>query len=328
MASETVVAVFNTADEAQNAIRALEATGVPSTAIQHYRRDENTSYADESSTGDSVTGDSVTGGARQGFWSWLLGEEGGYQDHRTVYERTYESGGTVVTVIVPQDQVDRVVSTLEAHNPVDLDERASQYSSTGTTATTGVGLGAGATGSTVATDRTGSGAEQVVQLAEENLQVGKRTVDKGAARVRRYVVERPVEEQIRLRNETVSVQRRPVSGSATVATDAFTDKVVEVKETAEEAVVSKTARVVEEVVIGKEATERTETVRDTVRREEVEVDDAARSASSVSGGTSGTSSGTRGTGTSGTGTSGTGAGGAGLGTGTGTAGSGTGTRKP
>jgi len=36
-------------------------------------------------------------------------------------------------------------------------------------------------------------------------------------------------------------------------------------------VVAKTARVVEEVVVGRETTERTETVKDTVRREEVEV---------------------------------------------------------
>ena len=59
--------------------------------------------------------------------------------------------------------------------------------------------------------------------------------------------------------------RRPI-------TDAdFTDKVVEMTETSEEAVVSKAARVREEVVIHKEATERTETVRDTVRREDVEI---------------------------------------------------------
>ena len=41
--------------------------------------------------------------------------------------------------------------------------------------------------------------------------------------------------------------------------------------TAEEPVVAKTAHVVEEVVVGREATERTETVKDTVRREEVDV---------------------------------------------------------
>ena len=101
-----------------------------------------------------------------------------------------------------------------------------------------------------------------------------------------------MEEQVRLRDETVSIERRPVSGSATVAPDAFTEKTIEVAETAEEAVVAKTARVKEEVVIKKDATERVETVRDTVRGEEVEVDHGTdkvggQAASSTSTGTSG-----------------------------------------
>jgi uncharacterized protein (TIGR02271 family) len=74
-----------------------------------------------------------------------------------------------------------------------------------------------------------------------------------------------------LRDETVSVERRPVADARPVTNADFTDKVVEVAETAEEAVVSKTARVKEEVVIHKEAAERTETIRDTVRREDVEI---------------------------------------------------------
>ena len=51
----------------------------------------------------------------------------------------------------------------------------------------------------------------------------------------------------------------------------FEERTVEVRETEEVPVVGKTARVVEEIAIRKEATERTETVKDTVRREEVEV---------------------------------------------------------
>jgi stress response protein YsnF len=89
--------------------------------------------------------------------------------------------------------------------------------------------------------------------------------------VRRYVVEKPVQEQVTLRDETVSVERRPVAEGRPVTNPDFTDKVVEVTENAEEAVVSKAARIKEEVVIRKEATERTETVRDSVRREDVEI---------------------------------------------------------
>jgi len=62
-----------------------------------------------------------------------------------------------------------------------------------------------------------------------------------------------------------------VTGTATVGADAFADKSIEMTQTSEEAVVGKTARVVEEVVLQKGSTERVETVRDTVRKEEVEV---------------------------------------------------------
>jgi uncharacterized protein (TIGR02271 family) len=117
-----------------------------------------------------------------------------------------------------------------------------------------------------------AGETEAIPLTEETLSVGKRAINRGTTRIRRYVVETPVEENVSLRDETVSVERRPVAGShpLTGAPD-FSDKVVEVTETAEEAVVSKTARVKEEVVIHKEATERSETVRDTVRREDVEI---------------------------------------------------------
>jgi uncharacterized protein (TIGR02271 family) len=114
--------------------------------------------------------------------------------------------------------------------------------------------------------------EQVIPLSEEQLDVGKRTVDRGTTRVRRYVVEKPVEENVTLRGERMTVERRqPIETTTAPGMGAFEERVVEVREAAEEPVVAKTARVVEEVVIGREATERTETVKDTVRREEVEV---------------------------------------------------------
>ena len=119
-----------------------------------------------------------------------------------------------------------------------------------------------------------SGQEEVIPLAEENIEVGKRMVDHGTTRIRRYVVETPVEREVTLRGERVSIEhRQPVETS--VPGHAFEERTVEVHETEEVPVVEKTARVVEEVAIRKEETERTETVRDTARREEVEVTDNA-----------------------------------------------------
>ena len=163
---------------------------------------------------------------------------------------------------------------------------------TGTTAGTTSGMGTG-TERTVETDATrrtadlgadrplgteraaGTGQEEHIPIIEEQINVGKRTVERGAVRVRSYVIETPVEEQVRLRDETVTVERRPVDRPAgDIPPDAFRERTIEVTETDEEPVVEKAARIREEVVIRKEAEERAQTISDTVRRTEVEIDDA------------------------------------------------------
>jgi uncharacterized protein (TIGR02271 family) len=112
----------------------------------------------------------------------------------------------------------------------------------------------------------------VVPVVEEELRVGKREVEGGGVRVRTRVVERPVEEAVRLREERVNVERRPVNRPVSEADlNAFREGTFELRERSEEAVVDKKARVVEEVAINKEVGERTETVRDTVRSTDVDV---------------------------------------------------------
>jgi uncharacterized protein (TIGR02271 family) len=114
----------------------------------------------------------------------------------------------------------------------------------------------------------------VIPIVEEQLRVGKRLVNRGRVRVRTYVVETPVEETVTLRDESVSVERRPVTRElADVPADAFREREIEVTETDEEAVVSKQARVVEEVVVRKDVATDNRVVRDTVRRTEVEIED-------------------------------------------------------
>ena len=128
------------------------------------------------------------------------------------------------------------------------------------------------TGTTQATTRTGNQGEKVIPVVEEELQVGKRAVERGGVQVNVGVNEKPVEEQVNLREERVRVERRPVDREATNAdAAAFKEGTFEVREMAEQPVVNKQARVVEEVVVGKDVQERTETVRDTVRRTDVNV---------------------------------------------------------
>ncbi len=113
--------------------------------------------------------------------------------------------------------------------------------------------------------------EIVLPIVEEELRIGKRTVERGAANIRTNVTERPVEETVNLREERVTVERHAVDRPVGDAPNAFKEGTIEITEMAEVPVVSKQAHVVEEVVIGKEATERQETVRDTVKRTEVDV---------------------------------------------------------
>jgi stress response protein YsnF len=91
--------------------------------------------------------------------------------------------------------------------------------------------------------------------------------------VQKRVSEIPVEEDVTLREERVNVNRRPADytfhGSDA---EAFQESVVEIREAYEELILNKKARVVEEVVINKEVDEHTETVRETLRKTEVEVE--------------------------------------------------------
>jgi uncharacterized protein (TIGR02271 family) len=112
-----------------------------------------------------------------------------------------------------------------------------------------------------------------IPVVKEDLNVSKREVDRGGARVRSRIIDRPVEEKVRLREEHVVVNRHPADREITDADmKNFRPGEMEITERAEVPVVGKEARVVEEVEIGKNVTEREETVRDTVRSTDVDVE--------------------------------------------------------
>jgi uncharacterized protein (TIGR02271 family) len=117
-----------------------------------------------------------------------------------------------------------------------------------------------------------------VPVVHEELHVGKRTVQRGGVRIFNRVVDQPVEEKVVLREEKVLVDRRPANRPATEAEMRAQDEVIEVRAMAEEPVIGKRARVVEEITVGKETRERTENIRDTVRRSDVNIEqlDASR----------------------------------------------------
>lgn len=122
----------------------------------------------------------------------------------------------------------------------------------------------------------------VIPVVEEELSVGKRTVNRGGVRVYRHIVETPVEETVNLREDHITVARSPVNRAVTEQDLTFQgERTIELTETAEKAVISKSARVVEEVRVGKEVTEHSERIHDSVRKTEVDVEQVAAGAAST-----------------------------------------------
>ena len=121
--------------------------------------------------------------------------------------------------------------------------------------------------------------ETPIPVASEELRIGKREVARGGARLRAFTRETPVEEQVSLREEIIDVESRPSERrlDESELEGLFKERVIEIAQMREEPVVTKEAFVREEVIVRKRVDERTETIRDTVRHTEVEVEDLAPS---------------------------------------------------
>jgi uncharacterized protein (TIGR02271 family) len=245
-------------------------------------------------------------GAAVGGLVGALTEAGVPEEQAGYYAEGVRRGSTLVTVEVPDHRVDEVVRVMDRFHPIDINQRASNWRQEGWTGFHAdddtIGTTAAAQGRTTNGINAGNGSrrddaytstqtnqartraatqnfdddnddDNTFEVVEEDLNVGKRQVEQGGVRLRTHVEEKPVEEQVQLREERVNVERRPVDRPANAADfQAFKEGTVEVKATSEEPVVEKRARVVEEVVVNKDVQERTETVRDTVRRKDVEVE--------------------------------------------------------
>ena len=229
-----------------------------------------------------------------GFFASLFGMD---DDDETRRRRdnytTVAARHSVVTVhTVDAEEAERAADILDDAGAIDVDEQAEQYRggthagyntpvadrlTSAPSGSTGVAmLGDDMTDTKnwmITSDDQATNGDQTIEVIEENMEVGKRTVETGGVNLRSRIVECPVEESVRLREERVQVVRNPVNRTATTADlDAFKESQFELVEHAEVADVSKTANVVEAISINKAVTERNETIRDTVRRKEVDVE--------------------------------------------------------
>ena len=250
MSTRTITALYGARPAAEAAKGRLTALGLDDGSVDIH---DQGSTAAASGTADQ---------AQPGVLDGLKHLFGHHEDAHT-YAEGVTRGHVLLTARIDDSRTDEAIRLLDESGALDVDELQTAWKGEGLAAPAGnAGHAAGAA----------AARDEAIPIVQERLVVGKREVERGGVRVRSYVVETPVSEQVALREETVSIERRPVDRALTGAEDAFRDRTVEMTETAEEAVVAKTATIKEELTIRKDVSQRTEEVNDTVRHTEVEVE--------------------------------------------------------
>lgn len=307
----TVVGLFDNMEDANRAATELETRGIRRNEISLIASNEAGKYADYSSgtgeVGKGIAGGAGAGAAIGGGLGLLAGltalaipgfgpviaagpiaaaltgagigaaaggligglsNAGVSEEDAHLYEEGVRRGGVLLSLRTTDDKTDEAADILDRNGAKNIDEKSREWEKAGWKS----GYSAARTSTTTGSKDTAPG-DRKIPVVEERLNVGKREVSKRGVRVYSNVTNRPVEENIDLRDEKIHVERRPADRPATEKDfAAFKEGTIELTEVREEPVVSKTARVVEEVVVGKEVDHHTETVRDNVRRTDVKVE--------------------------------------------------------
>lgn len=252
MHSQCIVALYSSRNTAEQAHQALLGAGIPD---DHIRVTDTDGHASQPPAG--TAGSIGTEESSGGTWEWLFGSSVPEQ-HQQAYQTGLSGGQTAVSVLVEDApsmaSTSAVEEILERCEPLDLhleDE----------------GL-AGSAASPASARGPDGNEERTIPLPEEQLNVGKRATE-SVRHVRTYVVEEPVEQDVTLRDERTVIERRPATGGAAGEP---AEREYEVRERHEEPVVEKRAAAGEELVIRKEADERTEHVSDTVRKTKADIE--------------------------------------------------------
>lgn len=271
--AKTVVAIFDAGANIDSVIRDLERIGVPKRHVHALSRADAVEKEERSWTERVASFFGFTGEARE-------------REIGAAYADAMNDGDTLLIVDVDEAMVDRTAALLNQYGAIDVGARSrTRQPIPAAPASRTVPITSQATMPGVITEQPTMPvavtkqttvpvvvAEQTtVPVIQEELEVGKRVVERGGVRVHSHIEEMPVEEVVRLREEHIEVERRVVDRPATPS-ETFKEVTIEMTETAEQPVVAKQARVVEEVVVGKTAEVREETIEDTVKRQDVEVE--------------------------------------------------------
>src|SRR5262249_18639629 len=206
-----------------------------------------------------------------------------------IYLTGVRDGGTIVTANVGDSAGARAASILGSFDMVNIGKRASDLARKAVATPSAAGRPlAAATQATASATATATAPprqmpvapkappkevalmdvaknDNVLEVIEEDLAVGKEQVERGRMRIYNVVTEKEVAQNVTLKDETLRVQRRPVNRAVEINPDLFRARSFEMVEMDEIAQVRKTARVVEEVTLGKDVVDRIETIKDTLR---------------------------------------------------------------
>jgi uncharacterized protein (TIGR02271 family) len=272
---KTIVGLFDSVEDARQAEQQLYSSGFPKDSMCIHAHNYENSYnpdmysSDDSNlrSGEIDEDSSKQGGFMQSIRNMFANMFG--EDHEDAghYSEAVRRGSTVLSVTVDDDsRVEKASEILSQAGAINIDNRVAEWRQGGYT-------GFDDTQQPYSAEQAATERSHVIPVIKEELEVGKREVDQGAVRVYSHLVETPVSENINLREEHAAIKRRPVDREATPEElNAFKDESIEIRETAEKAVVNKTARVVEEVEVDTEESTNTETINDTVRSTEVDIE--------------------------------------------------------
>jgi uncharacterized protein (TIGR02271 family) len=239
--AKNVVGLFENKRDAQAAVQALQSAGF---------NQSNMTFVDRASSN---------------FATNLTSAGIPDQDARIYAEGVQQGGAMIILQALNNSDAERAADILDRNNVVDISGRMQGYQQ--------MSLNRSTSSSGTAYSNLYEGGEVAIPIVEEELRVGKREVEGGGVRVNTRIEETPVNEQVTLREETVDVHRKAVDRPVSQADmAAIQEGTFEVRETDEQAVVDKQARVVEEVHVKKQVGERTENIQETVRRTDVDVE--------------------------------------------------------
>ncbi len=230
MATRTVIGLFAENKHAEEALNALAAAGLHRDAL------------------DLLSADDASDAPKLHALSDLVPEP-----DLSIYLEGVRQGGTLLTARVPAESEARAAEIIGANAPVNIREHAVKLK---------------ARNPELKAELIDAKHDpNVLEVVEEVVELGKEKVEAGRMRIYNVVSESKVSKSIPLVDETVTVQRRAVNRDA--LEDAFKERVFELSEFDERAIVNKRAQVVEEVNLAKQAETRDKTVTETVRRSDV-----------------------------------------------------------